>query len=119
VATFALRFGLAALATNVPLAGSFVRIARPLSASSGEPLFGPVLNHWDECVLFGALFALLRCSCDGRLSAASTALWRSYEIVSRPPSKSYSDSKILAAQYASSRTYRKRKPGERCTDRKA
>jgi hypothetical protein len=50
VATFALRFGLAALATNVPLAGSFVRIALPLSASSGEPLFGPVLNHRDECV---------------------------------------------------------------------
>jgi len=24
-----------------------------------EQVFGPVLNHWDECVLFGALFALL------------------------------------------------------------
>ena len=24
-----------------------------------EPLFGAVLNHWDECVAFGALFALV------------------------------------------------------------
>ncbi|MBR0819549.1 hypothetical protein JQ627_16595 [Bradyrhizobium liaoningense] len=25
-----------------------------------EPLFGAVLNHWDEGVAFGALFALVR-----------------------------------------------------------
>jgi hypothetical protein len=25
-----------------------------------EPLFGPVLNHWDEGVAFGALFALVQ-----------------------------------------------------------
>ncbi|QOG23580.1 hypothetical protein FOM02_06610 [Bradyrhizobium sp. SEMIA] len=24
-----------------------------------EPLFGAVLNHWDECAAFGALFALV------------------------------------------------------------
>nr|AWM04883.1 hypothetical protein CIT40_25750 [Bradyrhizobium amphicarpaeae] len=24
-----------------------------------EPLFGAVLNHWDECSAFGALFALV------------------------------------------------------------
>ncbi|MBR0836753.1 hypothetical protein JQ612_26480 [Bradyrhizobium manausense] len=24
-----------------------------------EAPFGPVLNHWDECVAFGALFALV------------------------------------------------------------
>jgi hypothetical protein len=24
-----------------------------------ETLFGPVLNHWDESVAFGALFALV------------------------------------------------------------
>ena len=25
-----------------------------------EPPFGDALNHWDECVAFGALFALVR-----------------------------------------------------------
>ncbi|WP_298242481.1 hypothetical protein [uncultured Bradyrhizobium sp.] len=29
-----------------------------------EPLFGPALNHWDEAVAFGALFALVHIAND-------------------------------------------------------
>ncbi|TFV46380.1 hypothetical protein [Bradyrhizobium niftali] len=29
-----------------------------------EPLFGTVLNHWDEAVAFGALFALVHIAND-------------------------------------------------------
>lgn len=30
-----------------------------VAALRREQLFGAVLNHWDECVAFGALFALV------------------------------------------------------------
>jgi hypothetical protein len=29
-----------------------------------EPLFGPTLNHWDEAIAFGALFALVHIAND-------------------------------------------------------